>query len=60
MGEGVDVSQTIQELEQRTDLIKGYKHPWLYLFTKYRISGKEKGERDSAGIRFVDLSDMYA
>lgn len=57
--ERVDASKAIRSLEDRVDLIKGYEHPWLYLFTKHRVSEKVAAREKSENVRFVDASEMY-
>ncbi len=54
-----NVSRTIDNLHDRSDLIDGYEQRWLYLFTKKPIAEKiRKGIADGA-VRFIDASMLY-
>lgn len=51
-------TEALEKLAERTELIKGYKADWLYLFTKKPVS-KATTKKYKNTVNFVTVDDIY-
>lgn len=51
--------EALANLAGKAKLVKGYEHPWFYLFTKHPTSMGDKVGGTGANVRLVDAEGLY-